>query len=579
MCRVRVFAEDAGHVGEIVAAALGVGGSHLRLAVLCHVGYIVRRRAALSKELDDLLRGRQGFVPFPVVEAGVVDEISVSVCIPGIVRIHRIMLLHAAKGKLNPFFRRVVVLLQELQVAVHQIHLIWDPHGGIAPAHAVLTDIAVPSGPGQGHGRILCLHKGQFLRIVDAGGGGKRYSHLAGGVLLDALIHQPFLEKLPYVHEIRRRAAVDHGVAGPGVALPGGAVHRNVQEVALLAPAGVFHQLVDELVGAAEITRFLHIGVDGDGIKVRILRENTLYKGVPEAKDGKVRGVLLHHGAFADVGDLLELRPSAVAVGGGEAAVLVQPFPVLEIHGLPGYGIPKRHSDIPRDVLSEVDDEMPRGVSQGPAGKALLFSHGDALVFDQLALGMFGAEGGFLPVMGLHAGVIGFALLQIRQHKGPEPDLPIFIRKHSFFAAIVVKKPQLAPERQLVAKVVVPAPPAVAHRNAQLVIAILDKGGHVVFLYLNPVVIAGESRRELVFSHRSPVEFRRIDPMGRETKDSSFQPRLSVKAAAENRYQSCFPVVCGVTNPSAIPIPEAVSHFLISRWYSVAFRKRLVPYA
>jgi hypothetical protein len=64
--------------------------------------------------------------------------------------------------------------------------------------------------------------------------------------------------------------------------------------------------------------------------------------------------------------------------------------------------------------------------------------------------------------------------------------------------------------------------------------------------------------------------------MGRETKDSSFQPRLSVKAAAENRYQSCFPVVCGVTNPSANPIPEAVSHFFISRWYSTAFRERLI---
>ena len=74
-------------MGEIVAAALGVGRGHLRLAVFGHVGHIVRRRAALGKQFDDLWRGRQGLVPFAVVEAGVVDVIPVAVSVPGLVRI------------------------------------------------------------------------------------------------------------------------------------------------------------------------------------------------------------------------------------------------------------------------------------------------------------------------------------------------------------------------------------------------------------------------------------------------------------------------------------------------------------
>ena len=212
---------------------------------------------------------------------------------------------------------------------------------------------------------------------------------------LDALVAEPLLEKLPYVHEIRRRAAVDHGVACPGVALAGGAVHRHVQEVALLAPAGVLHQLVDQIVGAAEISRLPHVGVDGDGLKVRVL--DALHKGIAEAEYGKVRGILLDLRAFADVGDLLKFRTAAVTVGGGEFAVLVQPFSVLEMHGLPGCGAPKRHMDIARDVLPEVDDEVSGSVSHGAAGKALLFPHGNALVFDQYALGMFGTDNCFLP--------------------------------------------------------------------------------------------------------------------------------------------------------------------------------------
>ncbi len=555
---VLVFAEDARHVREIVTAPFGIGSGHLGLAVFSHVLNIVRRRAALGKELDDLRCGRQRFVPFAVVEAGVIDVVPVAVCIPGLVRVHWVLLLHAAERKLDPLLRRAVVFFQEFHIAVHQIHLVRDPHGGIAPAHAVLTDVSVTGRPGQRHSGVLCLHCFQFFRIVDAGGGREGDADLTGGVLLDALVAEPLLEKLLYIHEIRRRAAVDHGVARPGVALPGGAVHRHVQEVALLAPTGVFHELIDEFIGAAEVSRLLHVGVDGDGLKVCIL--DPLHKGIPEAEYGEVRGVLLDLCTLADVGDLLKFRPSSVTVCGGEAAVLIQPFPMLEMHGLPTFGIAEGHMDIARDVLPEVDDKFPAGITHGLTREALLFPHGNALILDPLALGMLSAEGGFLPAVGLHAGVIDLALLQIRPHDGAETDLPALIRGERFLAAVRVAERQLAPERQSIAKVVVPAPPAVAHRHAQLVAALLQECGNVVFLHLDASVVAGQPRCELVFGHAHAIELRVIDSMSRQAQKGAFDCFMHFKVPPEYGHKARVPVIARMADPLSRILIIAVIH-------------------
>ena len=307
---------------------------------------------------------------------------------------------------------------------------------------------------------------------MDAGGGREGNTHLAGGVLLNALIDQPLLEELPHIHEIRRCAAVDHGVSRPCVALAGGAIHRYIQEITLLTPAGIFYQLVDKRIGTAEVACILHIRVDSDRLKVRTIRFDSLNKRVPEAEHGEMRRVLLDLCAFADIGDLLKFLPSAVAVGGREFSFLVQSFAMLQVDDLTALGIAKRHMNISCKVLSEVDDELPRGVTHGLARKALLFPHGNALVFDQFTLNMLGTEDGFLPAVGLNTGVINLALLQIRPHDGTETDLPVFIRGERFCAAIGIKEPQLAPERQCIAEVVVPAPPAVAHGHTQIVIAL-----------------------------------------------------------------------------------------------------------
>ena len=105
---------------------------------------------------------------------------------------------------------------------------------------------------------------------MDTGGGWESDAHLAGCILLNGLIHQPLFEELLHVHKISCRTRIDHGVACPGIALSSGTIHRHIQKVALLAPAGILHQFVDQLVRAAEAAGLLHVGVDGDRLEVRI---------------------------------------------------------------------------------------------------------------------------------------------------------------------------------------------------------------------------------------------------------------------------------------------------------------------
>ena len=112
-----------------------------------------------------------------------------------------------------------------------------------------------------------------------------------------------------------------------------------------------------------------------------------------------MRGVFLFFRPFADVSDLLKFRPSAVTVGGGKASVLVQSFSVFQVHDLPGRGIPKCHSDIARDVLTEVDDQIPCDIAHGLTLEAFFFPHGDALIFDQRPICMLCAERRLLPAV------------------------------------------------------------------------------------------------------------------------------------------------------------------------------------
>ena len=129
------------------------------------------------------------------------------------------------------------------------------------------------------------------------------------------------------------------------------------------------------------------------------------------------------------------------------------------------------HMHVSGNILPEVDDKISGGVAHEFSRKPFFFPHGDALVFDQFSFGMLGADRGFPPAEGGAAGVVNFAFLQVRVDDRSEADEPAFIRDDRLNAFVGVKQPQLAPERQRKAEIVVPAPPAVAHRHAQFVFA------------------------------------------------------------------------------------------------------------
>ena len=435
-CSIRGFTENLRHMRHIVAGALGIGGGNLRLTVLRHVFDEILRFSALHEQLNDF-RGRgKGLVPLAVVEAGVIDGIPVAVLIPFPLGVQGIFLLHTGKRKFQPAPGGIVMILQNLFVSVHQVDLVRQPYGGISPAHAVLADVAVPLRACQRHVRALRLNPLQFLGIVNRRCGGKGDAHLAAGVLLDPLIGQPFGEELLHIHEVGGSLYIDLGIARPGVPLPGGAVHRHIQKISLLAPPGVFHQLVDERVGAMEVPGLGHIGIHGNGRKFTVL--HALDQRIAEAGVGKVGRVFFPLCALADIGDLLKLRHAAVTVGGGEFAFQIKGFPVFEMHHLPRLGMVQHHADIARDILPEVRHQISGAVPEENTGELLLLPNGDTLIGDQRGVGMLCFRSGGHPIPCRNSGIIAFALLQIGFHHRTGADLKGFIGTNNFTASVCI---------------------------------------------------------------------------------------------------------------------------------------------
>ena len=374
-------------MGHIVTAALGVGGSNFRFAVLCHMGHIISSCTALHKQLDNLRRRGQRFVPLAIVEPCIVYVVTVAVAIVIPIRIPGIHFLHAGKGEVQPPLGCFVMIRNDLLVSVHQIKLIRKPHGAVAPAYTVLADMAVPCGACQRHLGGFFLHPLQLLRIVDRGSGGECDAHLTTGILFEALIGQPFGEELMHIHKVSRGIYIDLGIAGPGIFLPSWAIHGYIQEITLLTPAGIFHQFVDERIGTAEIAGFLHIGIDGNGGKFAAV--HALDQSIAESKPGKVRAIFLPLCTLADIGNFLEFRHTAVAVGGGEFTFFIQTLAVFDMDNLPGFGVMQHHVYIARDILPKVCYQIACTVPEQFAGEAFLFPHRHTLLGDPHRIGMF----------------------------------------------------------------------------------------------------------------------------------------------------------------------------------------------
>ena len=356
VCRVFRFAKDLGHVSHIIAAAFGVGGGNFRLAILRHVPHKVHRSAALHEQLDNLRCRRQGFVPLAIVEPGIVNVITVTVAVVIPIRIPGVHFLHAGKGEFQPPFGGVIVICNDLLVSVHKVKLIGQPHGAVAPAHAVLADVSVSRGACQCHLRGFFLHPLQLLRVMDRRSGREGNAHLTAGILFEALIRQPFFEELFHIHEVSSGIHIDLGITGPGIFLSGGAIHRNIQKVTLLAPTGIFHQFVDERIGTAKIAGFLHVGIDRNGGKFAAV--HALDQSIAESKPGEVGGVFLPLCTLADIGHFLEFCHTAVAVGGGEFTLFVQTLTVLDMHDLSRLSVMQNHVDKACNVLTKIRHQI-----------------------------------------------------------------------------------------------------------------------------------------------------------------------------------------------------------------------------
>ena len=294
---------------------------------------------------------------------------------------------------------------------------------------------------------------------MDGGGGRECDAHFTAGILLDPLIRQPFGEELLHIHEVSRGIHINLGIAGPGIFLSGGAIHGNIQEITLLTPPGIFHQLVDQFIGTMELAGFLHVGIDGNGGKFAAV--HALDQSIAESKPGKVGAIFLPLCTLADIGDFLEFRHTAIAVGGGEFTFFIQTLAVFDMDDLPGFGVMQHHVYEACDILPKICYQIACTVPEQFAGELFLFPHRHTLLGDPHRIGMFCFGDGLRPITGKNPGVIGFALLQIGFHHRAGADFKGFICSNDFDTAVCVDQLKLTPKCKPIAEIAVPAPPAV----------------------------------------------------------------------------------------------------------------------
>ena len=178
-----------------------------------------------------------------------------------------------------------------------------------------------------------------------------------------------------------------------------------------------------------------------------------------------------------------------------------------------------------------------------------MLPHGDALVFNQLALGMLGADGCFLPVMRLDPCVKSFPCHEIGSDDGSDSHEHGFIRADRFRCTVRIAKHKLAPQRKAGTEVVVPPPPAVAHGRLPKVFALMQQRGHIINLLLNAEIIRGQSRCKPIRRHRSTVDFGFIDAVCRQRQPRRKQPFSHGKGLSEHGYKPRFPAVIRMCDP------------------------------
>ena len=105
-------------------------------------------------------------------------------------------------------------------------------------------------------------------------------------------------------------------------------------------------------MGTGKRTRRLVVGIDSHGSEHPVL--NALDFHIAKAEYGEMGRIDFRFAAFAEVGDFLKGRFTAVAILHGESAACVQSFAVLQMNALARLGVVQRHAHIARNVLAEI---------------------------------------------------------------------------------------------------------------------------------------------------------------------------------------------------------------------------------
>ena len=178
------------------------------------------------------------------------------------------------------------------------------------------------------------------IEIHAAGGGDLRKAAVFFLRVADIVFE--FAREGKIVEEITGRFQKDLRVAEPAVALPRGAVRRQVGAVVFGGPAGGVHETVQKLIGGDKRPGLLQIGIHGDGRHV--VRRNGDVRfdlRVLKAENGK-SGFVFVYAVLADIFYSLQgrrfLSEGQLDVFLVQLAVLQQ-LAEAERNLLPGFGV------------------------------------------------------------------------------------------------------------------------------------------------------------------------------------------------------------------------------------------------
>ena len=381
------------------------------------------------------------------------------------------------------FLHTVVVPREDLPFAVLLPEAIRQQDPDIRPAHRAV------------HGPHIEIHPAVGCDLGQA----------AAAPLPVVHVPQIFLRKRRIVEEIGRRFKEDLRVPRPAVAFPGGAVGGNVKRIGLRGPFGGLHEAVQKLVGALEAPSLLHVGVDGDGLRVfRQQLHLRLHLRIAEAEDRK--GGFIYVPPFAaGVVDLLQrgglLFADALDVFQRQIAVLVQHLAESPKHALPLASV-CRECHIAREILPEVQ----KGFSVWRNSDRRM----QTLVLRDRNIVRCGRNDRMMrffrvpTVRGRAVGLDDLTVLVVGKADGAVVGpLPAAVGNHGFHETLFILNFQLAKEFRFRAVLVGDAPraagtaiPSVGQLHRQLVFAALQHGGHIIGLVLNALFVVCQTRRK-----------------------------------------------------------------------------------